>query len=100
MRLVAFFAVLLLAAPVTAEPPLQLGLRGTYSTPLHLQSPDIGEAFNAFVPVGLELGYWFDEALYAGLFFEYSFGRPACPKPDLPDCSGHSVGGGVDARYA
>jgi hypothetical protein len=95
-----FFALLLLAAPVAAEPPLQLGLRGSYSPIAHPEAPDIAQNFDAQVPVALELGYWLDEVLYAGPYLEYSFGVPACPKLNLPDCSGHSVGGGFEVRYA
>jgi hypothetical protein len=94
------FVLVLLATPVAAEPRIQLGVRGSYSLLAHPEAPDIAENFKALVPVALELGYWLNEAVYAGLYLEYSFAVPACPKLNLPDCSGHTFGGGLDVRYA
>jgi hypothetical protein len=96
-----FFSLLLLAAPVAAEPPpLQFGLRGTYSKLLPLQTPNIVGNFDALVPVGLEVGYWLGDVVYAGLYLEYSFGVSSCSTTYPLDCSVYSAGGGFDLRYA
>jgi hypothetical protein len=92
-------AAMLLSAPLSAS-EMQFGVRGAYAPILGLDAHGAAENFDAFVPIALEVGYRPKPQVYLGLYLGYSFGVSSCPLVDRPECSGHAVSFGGQARYS
>jgi hypothetical protein len=90
-----FLAAMLLATPLSAA-ELQVGLRGSYAAVKELDNYGAGSN----IPIALELGYRPEPRVYLGLYLGYSFGISSCPLLDRPDCSGHAIAFGGQARYS
>jgi hypothetical protein len=95
----ALLAAMLLSAPLSAA-ELQFGLRGSYASVKGLDDHGAAESFDAFVPIALEVGYRPAPQVYLGLYLGYSFGLSSCPFAERPDCSGHAVAFGGQARFS
>jgi hypothetical protein len=96
-------AIGVLAAPLAAteQHGVQFAARGAYAPITGFGQGDFADLFDAFIPVGIEIGYRLHSNLYLGGYLEYSQGIDSCPFEfaDERDCSGHGVGVGGDFRY-
>ncbi|HYV68468.1 MAG TPA: outer membrane beta-barrel protein [Myxococcales bacterium] len=102
MRSGILAAAVAVAAPMAARaaPRAEIGLRTGFALPLgdFSSGAPVSDAFNGFVPLGIELGVRYTPELSALVSFGYSLGLTTnCPAGD--SCSGHQINLGLDLRY-
>jgi hypothetical protein len=98
-------------APPAPEPAsdvgLTIGLRGGYSVPFgHGKNTPMTDVVERSIPIGLDVGWFFDRHLYAGASFVYGFASNSvaetstCPygQPDV-SCSASQLHLGLGARW-
>lgn len=94
----AVAAALAISVPAAAAAGITLSLRTGWAIPAGdaAAGEPLGDLFEGFVPLQLDLGYDLTERLQLGLYAQYGFADAECSG----ECDGRSIRAGVQALYA